>query len=144
MNSKTELLRFMVTAAMTGILLLATSFAAFAQWVNYPTAGIPRTSDGQPHLTAPTPRTADRQPDFCGVWIAEDQTYFMNLAAGLGPQDVVLQPWAAELQKQRVANQHGDDPLAKCLPHGVPRVNTNGIFPFKIIQTPGLIAILYE
>jgi hypothetical protein len=26
----------------------------------------------------------------------------------------------------------------------LPRVNTNGLFPFKIIQTPGLVVILYE
>src|SRR5438034_10971466 len=37
-----------------------------------------------------------------------------------------------------------DDPLARCLPHGVPRINTNGLFPFKIIQTPSLVVILYE
>jgi len=43
-----------------------------------------------------------------------------------------------------VAKNHGEDPLARCLPHGVPRINTNGLFPFKIIQTPGLVVILYE
>lgn len=48
------------------------------------------------------------------------------------------------MQKQREAALHADDPLSKCLPHGVPRINTNGLFPFKIIQTPGLVVILYE
>jgi len=118
--------------------------SASAQWLNYPAGGIPRTSDGKPDLSAPAPRTADGKPDFSGVWMAEDQTYFMNLAAGLKPEDVPLQPWARDLQKQREDNAHADDPLARCLPHGVPRINTNGLFPFKIIQTPGLVVILYE
>ncbi len=48
------------------------------------------------------------------------------------------------LQQKYEDNLHGDDPLARCLPHGVPRINTNGLFPFKIIQTPGLVVVLYE
>src|SRR5438128_7136516 len=115
-----------------------------AQWLNLPTAGIPRTADGQPDLSAAAPRTADGKPDFSGVWQADTQAYFGNLAAGLKPEDVPMQPWAKTLQQQREDNAHADDPLAHCLPHGVPRINTNGLFPFKIIQTPGLVVILYE
>jgi len=118
--------------------------AAPAQWLNYPAAGIPRTADGKPNLAAPAPRTADRKPDLSGVWMADGQTYFFDLAAGLKPEDVAMLPWAKELQQKRVDNEHGDDPLSRCLPHGVPRVNTNGLFPFKIVQTPGLVVILYE
>jgi hypothetical protein len=129
---------------MSGAVLATLLAAAQAQWLNYPAAGVPRTPDGKPNLSAAAPRTADGKPDFSGVWQAEDQKYFMNLATGLKPEDVPLQPWARALQKQREENVHGDDPLARCLPHGVPRVNTNGLFPFKIIQTPGLIVILYE
>jgi len=133
-----------LTRVAIGFLLCAMSLPAGAQWLNYPTAGIPRTPDGKPNLSAPAPRTPDGKPDFSGIWIAQDQTYFMNLAAGLKPEDVPLQPWAKDLQKQREENAHADDPLARCLPHGVPRINTNGLFPFKIIQTPGLVVILYE
>jgi hypothetical protein len=115
-----------------------------AQWVNYPTAGIPRSPDGKPNLAAPSPHASDGKPDLSGVWMPEDQKFFGNLATGLKPEDVVLQPWASALQKQRTANQHSEDPLARCLPHGVPRINTNGLFPFKIVQTPGLVVILYE
>src|ERR1700694_5162166 len=99
-----------------------------AQWLNYPTAGVPKLPDGKPNLAAPAPRTADGKPDLSGVWMPEDQKFFGNLAVGLKPEDVVLQPWALALQKQRTDNQHGDDPLARCLPHGVPRINTNGLF----------------
>ena len=39
-----------------------------AQWLNYPTPGIPRTGDGKPNLTAPAPRTPEGKPDFSGLW----------------------------------------------------------------------------
>jgi hypothetical protein len=118
--------------------------ALYAQWVNYPTEGIPRAADGKPDLAAPAPRTSDGKPDLSGVWEAEGQEFFRDLASGLKPGEVVMQPWASALEKERVAKEHGEDPLARCLPHGVPRINTNGLFPFKIIQTPGLVVILYE
>ena len=124
--------------------VLTMAGAASAQWLNYPTAGIPRNLDKKPDMTAPAPRTSDGKPDLTGIWEAQDQTYFFDLAAGLKPEDVVLTPWARAIQKQREERDHVDDPLALCLPHGVPRVNTNGLFPFKIIQTPAVVVILYE
>jgi hypothetical protein len=120
------------------------SAVAFAQWVNYPQAGIPHAKDGKPDLTATVPRASDGKPDLSGIWEAEGQTYFFDLAAGLKPEDVVMTPWAQAIQKRREERDHVDDPLAECLPQGVPRVNTNGIFPYKIIQTPGVVVILYE
>jgi hypothetical protein len=130
------------------IWLVSSAFALAAplaaQWVNYPKAGIPLAKDGKPNLSAPAPKTADGKPDLSGIWEADGQTYFFDLAAGLKPEDVVLTPWAQAVQKERFDRNHGDDPLGRCLPHGVPRVNTNGLFPFKIIQTPGLVVILYE
>ncbi len=53
---------------------IVTAFAAFlstnapAQWLTYPTPGIPRTPDGKPNLSAPTPRTPDGKPDLSGIW----------------------------------------------------------------------------
>jgi hypothetical protein len=136
----------MMTMNIWPAVLLATAVSGHlsAQWLNYPTAGIPRGRDGKPNLSAPAPRAADGKPDLSGVWMADGQTYFFDLAAGLKPEDVVMLPWAKELQQKRIDNEHGDDPLSRCLPHGVPRINTNGLFPFKIIQTPGLVVILYE
>ena len=66
-------------------------FAAFgttvaAQWLNYPTPGIPRTADGKPNLTAPAPRTGDGRPDLTGLW-----TGFSGVA-DLKLEDA--QPWA--------------------------------------------------
>jgi hypothetical protein len=116
-------------------LVVAAALALAAQWTNYP-----RTPD----LKGPAPRSANGHPDLSGLWQADDQTYFFDLSAGLKPGAVVMLPWAQAEQQRREARQHGDDPLARCLPHGVPRINTNGIFPFKIVQTPGLVVILYE
>lgn len=121
-----------------------TAGASWAQWVSIPHPGIPRTADGRPDLKAPAPRAADGKPDLSGLWMAEGQTYFMDLAAGLPAGAVEMLPWAAAEQERRTENLHGDDPLAHCLPHGVPRINTNGLFPFKIVQTPALVVILYE
>lgn len=130
--------------SLYSFLLILTAGLTPAQWLNYPTAGIPRGPDGKPNLSAPAPKTTDGKPDLSGVWQAEGQDYFFDLAAGLKPEEVPMQPWARALQQQREKDDHRDDPLARCLPHGVPRINTNGLFPFKIIQTPGAIVILYE
>jgi hypothetical protein len=114
---------------------MAIASPAAAQWKNIPPSPSP--------LASP-PRTADGKPDLSGVWQADGQTYFFDLAAGLKPEDVVMLPWARTLQQQHEDNVHADDPLARCQPHGVPRINTNGLFPFKIVQTPTLVVLLYE
>src|SRR5262245_18338087 len=112
---------------------LALVAALAAQWTNYPKT---------PDLKGPAPRSADGHPDLSGVWQADDQTYFFDLAAGLTPDQAVPLPRTRTLMLMREARQHGDDPLARCQPHGVPRINTNGLFPFKIVQTPSVVVIL--
>src|SRR5215469_5318722 len=121
------------------VILTAVTTTAAAQWINYPTPGIPRLPDGKPNLAAPAPKAADGRPDLSGVW-----THSSNIAYDMKPGDVVL-PWAEALAKQHQENMGKDDPSSvHCLPFG-PRFNfdppTN---PLKIVQTPTLIVILSE
>ena len=115
--------------------------AASAQWLDYPTKGIPRTADGKPNLTAPAPRTADGKIDISGVWVADNSRHLGNLAVDL--KDVPFQPWAEKLYNERRANLGKDDPEARCMPQGVPKVNTLP-YPFKVFNLPGEVVILYE
>ena len=48
----------MKTIRVIVVVVFAMSAVASAQWLKYPTAGIPRTADGKPDLTAPAPRHA--------------------------------------------------------------------------------------
>ena len=80
-----------------GFVLLITSVPLAGQWLNYPSAGIPRTPDGKPNLSAPVPRTADDKPDLSGVWRIHT-SYLLNAAPDLKPEDI--QPWAAALYKK--------------------------------------------
>jgi len=57
---------------LKSVILLATAPAFLgAQWLNHPTPGIPRTSDGKPNLAAKAPRAADGHPDLSGQWQAQ-------------------------------------------------------------------------
>jgi hypothetical protein len=112
-----------------------------AQWVNYPTPGIPRTKEGKPNLSAPTPKTADGKPDLSGIWRAPTDKYLENLGAD-GVQIPML-PWAEKLYKERLENNGRDRPSGRCLPHSVTDFDAH-FNPRKIIQTPGLVAMLFE
>jgi len=126
---------------------------ASGQWLNYATPGIPRLPDGKPNLSAPAPRITDGTPDLSGVWAAACSVYdgggcftqslFFDLAKDLKPGDVEMTPWASAIQAQRERRDHVDDPYGYCLPPGVPRIDFGG-GPFKILQTRGVTALLYE
>jgi len=135
-------------AALTA-LVLATLVAspAQAQWLNYPTPGLPRLPDGKPDLAAAAARTADGKPDLSGIWIKDAGTldYFYDLAKGLPEDAVVMTAWAAAIARQREERNHIDDPWGYCLaPPGVPRIDVSPPSAFKIVQTPNLMALLYD
>lgn len=131
-----------------------------AQWLEYPTAGVPRTKEGKPNLVAPAPTTADGRPDLSGIWEVERGTVggqpcltkacmearagdqWLNFGAGLAG-GVPYQPWAAEAVKQRKDENGKDDPTSYCLPLGVPRLLVDPEFR-KIVQTPRLLVMLNE
>jgi hypothetical protein len=56
------------TAALVILVAPPSSLELAAQWLNYPTAGVPRKADGKVDMTGPTPRLADGKPDFSGIW----------------------------------------------------------------------------
>lgn len=123
------------------------------QWLKLATPGLPRTPDGTPNLAAPAPRGADGRPDLSGIWAVECTLYgvdgcftrsvFFDLAKDLKPDEVQMTPWAAAISAQRAGRDHVDDPYGYCMPPGVPRIDYSG-GPFKILQTPGVTAFLYE
>src|SRR5262249_18532521 len=143
-------------AAAAAALLLFTSTAS-AQWEKNPAGSIPRTGDGKPNLSARAPKTQDGKIDLSGVWRpdsdpngkpqgVENQVfsqYFVNIAADLKPDAVPIQPSAQALLMQRLQNNGKDAPQAHCKPSGVTMLDSIPL-PYKIVQTPRLIVILYE
>ncbi|MBV8730258.1 MAG: hypothetical protein JO336_10660 [Acidobacteriia bacterium] len=124
---------------IASLFLLASS--APAQWLNYPTPGIPRTPDGKPNLSAPTPRAPDGKPDLSGVWAGPGAgSYDRNIARDLKPTDI--QPWAEAIYQQRVRDMGKDAPRANCLPD--PFVYYHMVDVARFVQIPGLIVVLYQ
>ncbi|HEX4276554.1 MAG TPA: hypothetical protein VHZ74_14425 [Bryobacteraceae bacterium] len=144
--------------------LLFTSLSyrfASAQWIKYPTAGVPRDKSGKPNLAAPSPRTAGGKPDFSGMWMIADAlpcpkmltddlgecleknpigqiTADLNAAV---PGGLPLRPRALEIRKQRQTT--GLDPHVKCLPSSFPRMFTLPHIT-KFVQTPALLILANE
>ena len=140
--------------------IVATAWSSFvmpvaAQWIRYPTAGVPRTRDGKPDLSARAPRAADGKPDLSGVWQndgygppggeglgATPKTVFFDLVHGLNGAPP-FQPWAATLAAQRRHDEAKDNPDARCLPLGPLQMLAHPL-PKKILQSRGLVVILHE
>jgi hypothetical protein len=135
---------------------------ALSQWLKYPTAGVPRTADGKPNLSARTPRTPGGQPDFSGIWLTdnpcrrsqdpESLVCGSELPMGRGGIDIAAilpggllpyQPWLAALVKKRIVEDHKDDPHTVCLPDTFIRAY-NMPHMLKFVQTPGLLVMLNE
>ena len=108
-----------------------------AQWLNHPTAGVPRTAAGTPDLDAPAPRTVDGKPDLSGTWDVEHNRpcppggcadlfighEFVNIGWSL-KDGLPYLPWAAAAAKQRTEDLRKDDPNSYCLPIGIVRMHT--------------------
>jgi hypothetical protein len=138
------------------VVLLSACTIGSAQWLNYPTPGVPKTPGGAPDLKAPAPRTSDGKPDLSGVWKPEINRpcpsygctdmdineQFVDLGWGLNG-GLPYQPSARALMNARKAESGKDDPGSHCLPTSVVKLHTTPLYR-KIIQTPGLIVILNE
>jgi hypothetical protein len=123
------------------IVLAGGPATALAQWLDYPTPGIPRTASGAPDLGAPAPRTADGKPDFSGMWFAnvpsrdfcrtddciqeermarEQVNIGIELEGGLPYTE-----WSKAEMVPRRANGGREDPHTYCMPPGSDRSITS-------------------
>jgi len=136
-----------------------------AQWLHYPTPGIPRTSGGKPNLFARTPRGPNGHPRLAGLWQTDAppreieerlvppgtngageeplSEYFVNIFYDFKPEDVPFRPEAAEAYRLRSESFTTVSPISHCLPEGMP-VLEMAPAPYKIVETPGVTFMLYE
>jgi hypothetical protein len=151
------------TAAVSAVLLWPAP--ASAQWLKYPTAGVPMTADGKPNLAAPAPRMSDGRPDFSGIWLTANSAN-PNCAKSQDPVAITCgselpmgkeginmgssltgglpyQPWLAQLVKQRTAENAKTDPHVRCLPDTFLRAYSLPHL-LKFVQVPGLLVMLDE
>ena len=130
-------------SATVAVLVSAMCAGLDAQWLKQPTAGIPRTADGKPNLTAARAARRRRQTGPVRNVAAESRRLRREHRRGSEARGDFC-PAADALYKQRMEDLGKDDPATfKCLPSG-PRAILGGCGWARIIQTPSLIAILYE
>ena len=146
------------------------SMSAHAQWLNYPTPGTPRASNGKPNLAAPAPRAADGKPDLSGVWMHEltsvaemkrlfgafidtaikvdvpgmeigtQHKYGFNILLDFKPDEAPMRPEAVAILRRASERSAAD----VCT--GAAGIPLAGLLsePMKIVQSPRLTVILYE
>jgi len=148
--------------ALAAAIVIGLCVQASAQWLKYPTPGVPRTAEGKVDMSAPAPRTADGRPDFTGLWLTnrpwcptppDPDTYLCGLELPMGLDGINIgsslkdglpyQPHLARLVKERTANDAKDDPHVRCLPDTFLRAYSLPHL-LKIVQTPGLLLVLSE
>jgi hypothetical protein len=139
---------------LVAILFMDPSLAA--QWLQHPTAGVPRTPTGAVNLSAPAPRTAAGNPDFSGIWEPvknrpcpadgcpdmQVPQEFLNIGWSL-KGGLPYQPWAATAVKERSEHFGKDDPVTRCLPPSVLQLHTTPQLR-KILQLSEVLVILSE
>jgi hypothetical protein len=130
-------------AGVAVVLTIVMSGPIAAQWLEHPTAGIPRTADGKPDLKAPPPRLPDGKPDLSGLWSKESPKYSRNIAADLKSDEI--QPWAREVLERRREDLGKDGMQARCLPLG-PAYATSGDSTgsemMRVVQSTQIIVML--
>src|SRR5580698_8142403 len=145
------------------ILLFLASSHASAQWAIYRDPTTPRMRDGKPNLSAPAPRL-NGKPDLSGIWIAESSPmqdiqqfllpeginglgevlpskYFFNFFADYPMGEEPLRPAAKALFQKRAQS---NEPASTLCPLPTLPVENMIPVPYKIVQTPRVMMVLYE
>ena len=128
---------------------------ASAQWLNYPTAGVPEESrwlaqsfgTHAPHQRRQTgslgfvaaQRNLPCPPEGCFDMQVSHEFFDIGWSMGGLP----YQPWAADLRKSRMAENGKTNPWTNCRPNGIVKLAINPFFR-KFIQLPGVLVILVE
>jgi hypothetical protein len=117
------------------LLILFSAVLLHAQW-KLPASSV--------DLNGPPPKAADGKPDLSGIWEQDSMKHFRDLTSDMKPEDVPWRPEAKALRASRADGARGlEEPDANCLPQGVPKINAAPV-PFKIVQTPKLVLLVYE
>jgi hypothetical protein len=145
------------------IAMMAAQGTMHAQWAVYRDPAIPRGRDGKPNLSAPAPRVGGK-PDLSGIWIPESSPveeikqfllpeginglgetipskYFFNFFADVPFGQEPMQPAARASYDKRP--QGPGKPATLCPLPTVPMEDVIPV-PFKIVQTPRVMMMLYE
>jgi hypothetical protein len=155
-------MRRRVPLVTTVLVIVGASLAPLpspAQWIGYPTAGVPRKPDGTVDMFAPAPRLSNGKPDFSGIWISENTPageetptdgftlpsgrQMANMGVELPGGKLPYQPWQLPIVAERTTNLALDDPHIRCLPdnflraYGLPHM-------LKFVHTPDLLVQLNE
>jgi len=155
------------------VLIVFLAGSVYAQWVNYPSPGTPRTRDGKPNLTAPAPRASNGKPDLTGLWhvqptpveemkrlFGDDLIKAADATSVPGMELDTISKYAINIlgdfkpgeepMRPEAAKLFGQrasgatrDPGVDCLPLGIP-ISSLVSEVHKVVQTPGLIVILLE
>ena len=90
--------------------------------------------------TKPTAAQASVEPDA----IRPRPSVLSSNDRPAGREGAPYQEWAAKKVLESFNRRGIDDPTAQCLPGGLPRSVTLGLFPQQFVQTPTQLVILYE
>jgi hypothetical protein len=159
--------------SVVSVLVVFVSVSTKAQWLNYKTPGVPRTSDGKPKLDAPAPRTLDGHPDLSGTWMHEltpvaevrrlfgarideaikvdvpgmeigtQHKYGFNILIDFKPEESPLRPETVKMLEERLRSQPAEQLCNIGTLAGFPLAGLLSE-PIKIAQAPRLTMILYE
>jgi hypothetical protein len=116
--------------------------------------GHPAAASAQTRSATTIPRTSDGKPDLSGVWEVLNTAAWNiqdhNADTGTPPgqsvvegNEIPYQGWALEKKKENFAHRMTEDTDSKCYMPGVPRI-TYMPYPFRIVETPQYVTILYE